>query len=117
MQRPLQPNIAREALCCSPYRPLFQQATEWLGRIGAGDGEGPAACTPGTINPAAVIGIERVAIEIAALANNLTGGCYDLPGALDALQAIVVRAGTIAGVAEVEARRAGMVAAKPVGSA
>ena len=117
MQRPLQPNIAREALCCSPYQPLFQQASEWLGRIGAGDGEGPAACTPGTINPAAVIGMERVAIEIAALANNITGGSYDLPGALEALQAIAVRAGTIGAIAAQEANRAAMVAAKPVGRA
>lgn len=118
MKQPLiQPNIAREALVSSPYRPLFAQATEWLARIGAGDGEGPAACTPGTINPAAIIGIERVAIEIAALANNITGGAYDLPGAMEALKAIVIRAGTIIGVVEAEARRGALVAAAPVGSA
>lgn len=118
MKQPtIQPNIAREALCSSPYRPLFQQATQWLARLGFGSDEGPAACTPGTLNPAAIIGIERVAIEIAALANNITGGAYDLPGAMEALQAIVIRAGTIAAVADVEGRRAGMEAVKPVGSA
>ncbi len=118
MKQPiLQPSIAREALVSSPYRPLFQQATEWLGRLGAGADEGPAACTPGPINPAAVIAMERVAIEIAALANNITGGAYDLPGALEALQAIAVRASTIGTIAAQEANRAAMVAIKPVGSA
>lgn len=117
MNRPLQPNIAREALCGSAYQPLFQRATEWLGRIGAGDGEGPAACTPGAINPAAVIAMERVAIEIAALANNITTGAYTLPAALEALEAIAVRAATISGVAGMEAKRSALVAATPVGNA
>lgn len=116
MSQPLlQPNVAREALISSPYRPLFQQATEWLAKMGSG--EGPEACTPSPINPAAVIAMERVAIEIAAMANNITGGSYDLPGALDALKAIAIRAGTIAAVAEIEAKRSAMQAAKPVGRA
>ncbi len=121
MKQPvIQPSIAREALCSSPYRPLFQQATEWLGmlgKFGVAAGEGPAACTPAPINPAAVIAMERVAIEIAALANGVTNGSYDLPGALDALKAIAIRAGTIAGVAELEVKRSALQAAKPVGSA
>ena len=106
----------------------LQQAADrvdyYLRLSAEGSSEGPEACTPGQLSAKAVLLMQRLSLEMAATADHVTGGAFDIQGAREALEAIKRRAEMIAlavdAVLEKDQAirdRANLAAAEPVGSA
>jgi hypothetical protein len=99
---------AREAtpggiLLLNVYRDATKRVMDTIRQTEAATDYGAQESTPTGLRAGPILSIERVALEVAELATAITGGAYDLPGALQALGAIAERAEAIRLVARQEA--------------